>query len=74
MVGVELVRDRVTKERAVEEREQVLDEAFARGLLVLGAGANAVRFSPALVLTKAQADVAVAIFDESLAAVERARR
>jgi 4-aminobutyrate aminotransferase len=73
MIGVELVRDRVTKERATDEREQVLDEAFARGLLILGAGANAVRFSPALVLTKAQADTAVAIFDEALTAVERSR-
>jgi len=69
MIGVELVRDRVTKERATTERDRVVDEAFARGLLILGAGRNAVRFSPPLVLSKAQADTAVRIFDESLTAI-----
>jgi 4-aminobutyrate aminotransferase len=69
MVGVELVRDRQTKERATEERNAVVDEAFRRGLLILGAGRNAVRFSPPLVLSKAQADTAVRIFDDALTAV-----
>jgi 4-aminobutyrate aminotransferase len=69
MVGVELVRDRQTKERATDERNAVVDEAFRRGMLILGAGRNAVRFSPPLVLSKAQADTAVRIFDEALTAV-----
>jgi 4-aminobutyrate aminotransferase len=72
MIGVELVRDRQTKERATAERDRVVDEAFARGMLILGAGRNAVRFSPPLVLTKAQADTAVRIFDECLTAVGNA--
>jgi len=71
MVGVELVRDRKTKERAIEERDAVVTAAFTRGLLVLGAGKNAVRFSPPLVLTREQADTAVRIFDEALSEVER---
>jgi 4-aminobutyrate aminotransferase len=69
MVGVELVRDRGTKERAMEERNAVVTAAFNRGLLILGAGRNAIRFSPPLVLTREQADVAVRIFDEALAEV-----
>jgi 4-aminobutyrate aminotransferase len=70
MVGVELVRDRQTKERATAERDNVVNAAFRRGLLVLGAGKNSVRFSPPLVLTAAQADTAVRIFDEALSEVE----
>jgi 4-aminobutyrate aminotransferase len=70
MVGVELVRDRVTKERAAEERDAVVNAAFRRGLLVLGAGKNAIRLSPPLVLTREQADTAVRIFDEALTDVE----
>lgn len=66
MVGVELVRDRHTKERAVEERDAVVNAAFRRGLLVLGAGKNSIRFSPPLVLTREQADTAVRVFDEAL--------
>ena len=74
MVGVELVRDRTTKERAIEERDAVVNEAFSRGLLLLGAGKNAIRFSPPLVITRDQADVAVQIVNESLSVVERSRR
>ncbi len=74
MVGVELVRDRATKERAVEERNAVVNAAFDRGLLVLGAGKNAIRFSPPLVLTAEQADIAVRIFDEALGEVESGGR
>ncbi len=71
MIGVELVRDRRTKERATSERDRVIDEAFRRGLLILGAGRNALRLSPPLVLTKAQADTALGILDEAIGAVER---
>jgi 4-aminobutyrate aminotransferase len=69
MLGVELVRDRTTKERATTERDALVDAAFRRGLLVLGAGANAIRFSPPLVLTKDQAEIAVHLFDEALSEV-----
>lgn len=72
MIGVELVRDRVTKERATTERDAVVDAAFHRGLLLLGAGRNAIRFCPPLVLTKDQADIAVRLFDEAITAVATA--
>jgi len=68
------VRDRVTKERATKEREAVVIGAFRRGLLVLGAGPNTIRLSPPLVLTRAQADVAVRILDEALSEVEQSTR
>ena len=74
MVGVELVRDRATKERAVEERNAVVYAAFRRGLLVLGAGKNTVRFCPPLVLTAEQADTAVRLFDDALDEIERSSR
>jgi len=74
MIGVELVRDRQTKERAIEERDAIVSACFARGLLVLGAGKNAIRFSPPLVLTREQADTAIAIFDQALSDVARSRR
>jgi 4-aminobutyrate aminotransferase len=71
MIGIELVRDRQTKERAVGERDRLVDECFARGLLVLGAGKNTLRLCPPLVLTKEQADTAVTIIDESLGVMSR---
>ena len=66
MIGVELVRNRQTKERATTERDRVVRECFTRGLLVLGAGQNAIRLSPPLVLTMDQADTAVRILDEAI--------
>jgi 4-aminobutyrate aminotransferase len=71
MIGVELVRDRTTKARAPEERNAVVQAMFRRGVLILGAGRNAVRFAPPLVLTRAQADAALRLFDESLAEIAR---
>ncbi len=71
MGGIELVRDRQTKERAGTERDAVVRECFTRGLLVLGAGANAIRLSPPLVLTTAQADTALKILDGALSTVTK---
>jgi 4-aminobutyrate aminotransferase len=69
MIGVELVRNRQTKDRAVEERNAFVQAMFRRGVLILGAGKNAVRLAPPLVLTKDQADSVLRIMDEALAEV-----
>jgi 4-aminobutyrate aminotransferase len=69
MIGVELVKDRQTKERAPDERNAVVQAMFRRGVLILGAGRNAVRFAPPLVLSNAQADTVLGLFDEALTEV-----
>jgi len=69
MIGVELVRDRQTKERATAERDRIVQEMFKRGVLLLGAGRNALRFAPPLVFSKAQADSVVQIFEQALQTV-----
>jgi 4-aminobutyrate aminotransferase len=71
MIGVELVRDRQTKERATTERDRLVQEMFQRGVLILGAGRNAVRFAPPLVLTRTQADAVVDVFDQCLGALRQ---
>jgi len=71
MIGVELVKDRVTKERATAERDQVVQEMFKRGVLILGAGKNAVRFSPPLVLTTGEADAIVDVFEQAIKVVSQ---
>jgi len=69
MIGIELVRDRKTKTRAAEERNALVQAMFRRGVLALGAGRNALRLAPPLVLTKAQADSVLGVLDESLTEV-----
>jgi len=66
MVGVELVKDRKTKERAHDWRNQVIQNAFKKGLLLLGCGENSVRFCPALTVNSDEIDVCLEIFQESL--------
>jgi len=66
MIGFELVRDPHTKDRAPELRDRIQELAFERGLLVLGAGRNAIRLCPPLVITHDQADFAVDTLEECL--------
>jgi 4-aminobutyrate aminotransferase len=73
MIGIELVRNRQTKERATTERDVIVDKMFAKGVLVLGAGRNAIRLSPPLVLTKDQANACIKALDEAIGEVERDR-
>jgi 4-aminobutyrate aminotransferase len=70
MIGVELVRDKVTKVMAKKEASQVVQECFKRGLLVLPCGPNSIRFSPPLIITEAEADIAFEIFADALIEVE----
>lgn len=66
MIGVEIVRDQATRERAPELRDRLVRMAFERGLLVLGAGTSTMRLSPPLVLTREQADFAVETLEDCL--------
>jgi 4-aminobutyrate aminotransferase len=66
MIGIELVRDQRTKERAPQLRDRVVARAFERGLLVLGAGDNTIRLCPPLVIAREQCDFAIETLEECL--------
>ena len=68
MIGVEFVENRMSNKAAPELRDRVETACFDRGLVILGAGANTIRWSPPLILTKENVDVAVEIFDQAIAA------
>ena len=65
MVGVELVAD-AKKTPAKEKRNRLIDEAFSRGLLLLGAGECSVRLAPPLTITREQIDMGLSIFEDCL--------
>jgi len=71
MIGVELVRDLVTKEKAIEERSKVIQACFQKGLLILGCGENVIRFIPPLIITQREVDTALTIFEEVLIKVRK---
>ena len=66
LIGVELVRNRTTKEPAVTERDELVQRCFYKGLLLLGCGKNTLRLCPPLVISHEQAESAVRIIDEAL--------
>ena len=73
MLGVELVRNRKTKEPAAKETLRVMDLCKERGLLI-GKGAmagNVVRIKPPLCVTKQDADFIVQVLDEAFGIVEQ---
>lgn len=66
MVGVEFVKSKETKEPNKKFREKVIEEAFKRGLILLGAGTSSLRLQPPLVIKEEHVDVAVEILEESI--------
>ncbi|MDT5123199.1 MAG: 4-aminobutyrate aminotransferase [Acidobacteriota bacterium] len=68
MVGVEFVEDSASREPAPELRDRVENACFERGLILLGAGFNTIRWSPPLIITRENIDVALEIFDEAISA------
>ncbi len=66
MVGMELVRDRSTKEPARDEQRIILRRAFERGLVLLPAGESVIRFCPPLIVSEEEIDTAVAILDRAM--------
>lgn len=68
MIGVEFVKDRASKTPDPDLRDRVEMETFNRGVVLLGCGPNSIRWSPPLILTKDNVDVALEIFDEAIAA------
>jgi 4-aminobutyrate aminotransferase len=73
MIGVELVRDQETKERAPELRDRLEFMAFERGLLTLGCGPNTLRLCPPLVITSEQVDYAIDTLEQCLGILSTSR-
>jgi 2,4-diaminobutyrate 4-transaminase len=73
MIGIEFVRDKVTKEPSPEMAAQVQEECFKRGLIVLKMGhwGHCIRFVPPLVITEELLARSLEIFRESVREAER---
>ncbi len=70
MLGVELVRDRATRQPAKEETLQVLEEAREMGVLIGKGGldGNVIRMKPPMCITAADADFALDVMHRALGA------
>ena len=68
MLGVEFVKDKTSRQPDADLRDRVEMASYQRGLILLGCGANSIRWSPPLILTKENVDVALEIFNEAIQA------
>ncbi len=71
MIGIELVKDKATREPASALRSRVETLAFEHGLMILGCGETSLRLCPPLIVSEEEATVALDILEEALTEVER---
>jgi len=74
LFGLELVKDRNTKEPARTEGRRVVNELLRRGVMATHLGGyygNVIKLGPPLVITRQQLDFALEQLDSAIGAVER---
>jgi 4-aminobutyrate aminotransferase len=71
MIGIEFVKDRFTREADEKVRDLTVDNAFLRGLLLLGCGKSVIRIAPPLNVTRAEIDEAMVMFEDALTVSEQ---
>jgi 4-aminobutyrate aminotransferase-like enzyme len=72
MQGLELVKDRKTKQPAVEETKRLMDRAKDNGLIVGKGGlyGNVIRIAPALTCSRRDVDDAARLLDRALSQID----
>jgi 4-aminobutyrate aminotransferase len=70
MIGVELVRDKETREPVTDLRNRVEAVAFEKGLIILGCGETSIRLCPPLIVSEDEAMVGLDILEDALTQVE----
>jgi 4-aminobutyrate aminotransferase len=71
MIGIELIKNRETREPNPEARHKVVQRAFEQGLLILGCGESTVRLMPPLLVEREQAEFAVQVVEGLIAEAGR---
>lgn len=70
-IGIDLVKDRKTKERAIDEAEIIMYKCMEKGLAFKTIEGNIITLRPALTITRKEMDKALDILDEAISEVER---
>ena len=71
MIGVEINKDKQSKQPVPDVRDRIVELAFERGVLLLGAGESSIRLSPPLIVSREQADVAMDVLEECITIAEK---
>jgi 4-aminobutyrate aminotransferase len=71
MIGIEIVKNQQSREPAAAWRDQIVELAFERGLLILGCGETSIRLAPPLIVNEHEAAIALDIFEECVSILEK---
>ncbi len=70
-IGVEIVKNKKTKERGINETNEIIVKCFERGLVLISAGLNTLRIIPPLNITKEELVEGLDILEGVLAEVNK---
>lgn len=70
-VGIEIVKNKKTKEKGVEEASQIIRRCFQKGLLVITAGRNTLRVIPPLNTSEDELSEGLDILEEAISEVDK---
>ncbi|MDE1851543.1 MAG: aminotransferase class III-fold pyridoxal phosphate-dependent enzyme [Candidatus Micrarchaeota archaeon] len=74
MIGVELVKDRKTKEPAVKERDMIMTECFNNFLVLLPAGVSTIRIIPPITMPMKNIEKGIDVIEDAIGKINRARK
>lgn len=68
MVGAEIVTSKASRAPAASLRNRIVTECYERGLIIIGCGANTIRFAPSLVISNDELGEGLDVFEAALLA------
>jgi 4-aminobutyrate aminotransferase len=66
VMGLDIVKDKKTKERDPKTTRRIIDECCKKGLIIGAVSGNVIRVAPPLVITRAEADESLDIMEKVL--------
>lgn len=71
MIGVEIVKDKKSKEKDGDGAHSIIHHAWKKGVVAIGAGENCFRIAPPLVITRDLLDAGLDALEESVKEVQK---
>ncbi|MEM0200993.1 MAG: aminotransferase class III-fold pyridoxal phosphate-dependent enzyme [Candidatus Micrarchaeaceae archaeon] len=71
MIGIELVKDKKTKEPAIKERNKIIENCFYNGLILLPAGDSVIRIIPPLTVKHSTLENGLDILEEQIKSISK---
>lgn len=66
MIGMELVKNKKSKEYAIKEREKIVTDCFNNGLLLLSAGRSTIRIIPPITISSVNIEKGLDVLEEAI--------